>query len=108
MSITINLKYHGEDGATRAFAQEMVESGTVAAIRSEKGNEAYDYYISFDDPETLLLIDQWKDQESLDTHHASPMMAKIAELRDKYDLHMEVQRFAPLDESGQDNEFIRQ
>ncbi len=107
MSITVNLKYLGKKGASRAFAEEMVQSGTVAAIRAEDGNEIYDYYISFDDPDVLLLIDQWHDQAAIDAHHASPMMETIAELRDKYDLHMEAQRFAPLDGGQQDERFMR-
>ena len=52
-----------------------------------------EYYTPFDDPETVLLIDSWESQEAIDVHHASPMMAKIAELREKYDLHMTVERF---------------
>lgn len=107
MSITVNLRYLGKNGAARAFAEEMVRSGTVAAIRAEDGNEAYDYYISLDDPDMLLLIDQWRDQAAIDAHHASPMMETIAKLRDKYDLHMEAQRFTPLDGGQQDDRFIR-
>lgn len=107
MSITVNLKYCGKDGAARAFAEEMTQSGTVAAIRAEEGNEAYDYYVSFDDPEVLLLVDQWRDQAAIDAHHASPMMKTIAGLRDKFDLRMEVQRFTPLNDEAQDEGFIR-
>ena len=51
------------------------------------------------DPETVLLIDCWEDQASLDRHHASPMMSTIAALREKYDLHMRVERFI-RDENG--------
>lgn len=40
------------------------------------------------DPETVLLIDIWKDQESIDIHHATPMMKTIVSLREKYDLHI--------------------
>ena len=40
-----------------------------------------------------MLIDSWSDQEAIDVHHASPMMKQLAELRDKYDLHMTVERF---------------
>ena len=46
-----------------------------------------------DDEETVLLIDSWTDQEALDKHHASPMMTRITELREKYDLHMKVERY---------------
>jgi len=107
MSITINIHYHGTDGAAQAFAREMTESGTVAAIRAEDGNEAYEYYQPLDDPETVLLIDRWRDQAALDVHHASPMMATIAALRDKYDLHMEVRQFADATGAAGDAQFIR-
>ena len=107
MSITVNILYHGQGGSAQAFAERMVASGTVAAIRAEDGNEVYEYYQPLDDPNAILLIDRWRDQESLDAHHASPMMAKIAELRDRYDLHMAVRRYADLDEPAGDAQFIR-
>ena len=93
MSMTVHLYYKGKDGAALKFVEEMESSGTADAIRSEEGNLRYDYFIPVKDPETVLLIDSWKDQASLDIHHASPMMAVIAALRDKYDLHMEAERF---------------
>lgn len=83
MSITVNIYYTGVDGTARAFAAEMVSSGTVDAIRSEEGNLRYEYFQPLDDPRTVLLIDSWRDQAAIDAHHASPMMAKIAELRSK-------------------------
>ena len=107
--ITVNLYYTGTDGSARAFAEEMVSSGTVAAIRAEDGNVRYEYFFPMEDPETVLLIDQWRDQEAIDVHHASSMMAQIAALREKYDLHMKVERFAS-DDSGlpeQDMKFIK-
>ena len=107
--ITVNLYYTGTGGSARAFAEEMVQSGTVAAIRAEDGNLRYEYFFPMDDPETVLLIDQWRDQEAIDVHHASPMMGKIAALREKYDLHMKVERFVS-DDSGlpeKDMKFIK-
>ena len=107
--ITVNLYYTGTNGSARAFAEEMVQSGTVAAIRAEDGNVRYEYFFPMDDPETVLLIDQWRDQAAIDVHHASPMMAQIAALREKYDLHMRVERFVS-DDSGfpeKDMKFIK-
>ena len=109
MSLTVNLFYTGTNGSARAFAKEMVDSGTVAAIRAEDGNERYDYFQSLDDPETVLLIDQWRDQEAIDAHHASPMMKTLADLREKYDLHMSVRRYVDDDTMpASDQGFIRQ
>ena len=93
MAITVNLYYTGKDGAARRFAQEMVDTGVVDQIRAEEGNLRYEYFFPMDDPETVLLIDQWRDQAALDFHHKSPMMAKIAALRDKYHLRLRVERY---------------
>ena len=105
--ITVNLRYTGTNGNARAFAEEMTASGTVDLIRAEPGNLRYEYYQSLDDPETILLIDSWKDQAAIDAHHASAMMATIAELREKYDLHMIVERFVSIEDNAGDERFIR-
>lgn len=39
-----------------------------------------------DDPEGLLLIDSWENQEALSRYHSSPAMKEAAALREKYDL----------------------
>ena len=93
MSLTINIYYKGKNGKARMFAEEMVSTGLVDRVRAEKGNEKYEYFFPMDDPETVLLIDRWNDQEALDMHHKSPMMKEISELRSKYDLHMRIEQF---------------
>lgn len=110
MSILVHLYYTGKDGNARKFAEEMESSGTAGLIRQEAGNEGYDYFFPRGDSETVLLIDKWKDQASLDLHHASPMMGTIARLREKYDLHMRVERYV-TDEGGvpeRDAAFLRE
>ena len=108
MSITINIYYSGKNKNARKFAEEMSSSGIVDAIRAESGNLRYEYFFPMDDEETVLLIDSWKDQAALDAHHASDMMARIAELRDKYDLHMKVERYASDESEECDKSFIRE
>ena len=107
--LTVNLYYTGANGSARVFAEEMTRSGIVSAIRAEDGNLRYEYFFPMDDPETVLLIDQWRDQAAIDAHHASPMMARIAALREKYDLHMRAERFLS-DDAGlpeRDLKFIK-
>ncbi|MCD7769863.1 MAG: antibiotic biosynthesis monooxygenase [Oscillospiraceae bacterium] len=107
MSLTVNLYYTGANGNARKFADEMESSGVASAIRAEKGNLRYDYFIPVADPETVLLIDSWESQDALDAHHASPMMEQIATLREKYDLHMSVERYISSDDDNRDNKWIR-
>lgn len=109
MSITVNIYYSGENGNARKFAEEMEKSGTAKLIRNEEGNIRYEYFIPLNDAETVLLIDSWKDQKSIDEHHASTMMKTIIQLREKYDLHMKVERFVS-DTNGipdSDTKFIK-
>ena len=110
MAITVNLYYTGTNGNARKFAEEMESSGTADKIRAESGNIKYEYYFPMNDPETVLLIDAWESQEAIDIHHASPMMHTIAALRDKYDLHMRVERYVSDGEyeAGKDSKFIRE
>ena len=110
MAVTVNIYYSGVNGNARKFAEEMVSSGIVNDIRAQDGNLKYEYFFPMDDEETVLLIDSWENQQSIDIHHASPMMAKIIALREKYDLHMKVERYV-TDEAGipeTDKTFIKE
>ena len=104
--ITVHLFYRGSNGSAAAFAKEMEASGIAAAIRKETGCLRYQYFLPLDDPETILLIDSWTDQAAIDAHHATPMMAQLAALREKYDLHMTAERFVS-ESLGTDEQFIR-
>ena len=109
MAITVNIYYTGENGSARKFAEEMTSSGTVRDIRAEEGNLRYEYFLPLEDQETVLLIDSWRDQASIDAHHASPMMGEVTSLREKYNLHMKVERYLSDEEgfSPEDKAFIR-
>lgn len=97
MSITVNIYYTGRNGGARKFAEEMTESGIVADVRTEDGNERYEYFFPMNDPGTVLLIDKWRNQHAIDAHHKSEMMKKIAALREKYKLKMRVERFTEIE-----------
>ena len=110
MALTVNIYYSGTGGNARKFAEEMLSSGIVDEIRAEEGNLKYEYFFPMNDNETLLLIDSWENQDALDKHHASPMMQKIVDLREKYNLTMRVERYI-TDEAGipdKDKVFIKE
>ena len=109
-AITVNIYYTGSDGSARKFVEEMEFSGTADAVRNEEGNLRYDYFFSASDPETVLLIDSWSSQEAINAHHATSMMQTISDLREKFDLHMTVERYTK-DEQGMpasDQSFVRE
>ena len=97
MSLTVHIYYRGENGAAKRFAEEM----------TSRGNLQYEYFYSVEDEETVLLVDRWENQAALDAHHETQMMRRIMELREKYDLHMRVERMLS-DETGRtDGRYVR-
>ena len=105
--LTVIITYKGELDNLKHFVDEMFSSGTVDNIRKEEGNMRYEYFFPLNDNNRLILIDSWKDQESLDRHHASNMMSIIIKLRNKYNLHMEVEKYISIDATNNDISFIR-
>ena len=94
--ITIHLFYTGKNGNAKRFMEDMNALGIADRVRAEEGNLRYEYYIPADDPETVLLIDCWKNQAALDTHHSLPIMQEIMYLRDKYQLSAHAEKFLAL------------
>lgn len=107
MAITVNIYYKGINGNAKKFVEEMVASGIVEDIRNEDGNLRYEYFYPRDDEETVLLIDSWKNQQSLDIHHSTAMMSKIMQLREKYNLHMHAERYISDSENENDEKYLR-
>lgn len=101
------LSYTGKNGAAQKYVEEMESSGIADRIRQQSGNLRYEYFQPLDDPETIVLIDTWKDQAALDADHDSPMMKELAQLRDKYDLHMTAERYISEELPDQDKGFLR-
>ena len=95
--LSINIRYTGPKGAAKKYVKEMEQSGIAARIRAVEGCIRYDYFFPADDPDGLLLIDEWADQAALDRYHASSMMKEAAALREKYKLGgRQIRMFNPL------------
>ena len=84
----------------------MVSLGIVDQIRNEEGNIRYEYFFPLEDPNSVLLVDSWINQEALDKHHQLPLMKEIVKSREKYDLHMEVEKYQSIVDD-RDEKYIR-
>ena len=95
--LCINIRYSAESGNVQKYVEEMEKSGIADKIRSIEGCIRYDYFFPADDPNALLLIDEWADQEALNRYHSSPVMQEAAALREKYQLGgRQVRMFRPI------------
>ena len=104
--LTVLIRYKGKEENVKHFVQEMISSGIVGQIRNEEGNIRYEYFFPLDDPNSVLLVDSWINQEALDKHHQLPLMKEIVKKKKKYDLHMEVEKYQSIVDD-RDEKYIR-
>ena len=55
---TIYVRFDCLPGKREAFLEKMKETGILEAVRGEDGCHKYDYYLSEEDPNELLLLEQ--------------------------------------------------
>lgn len=67
-----------------AFHKAILDGNIQDASRAEAGNISYDYFLSLDSKDELLLVEKWTDQASLDLHRTYPHFAQVQALRKIY------------------------
>ena len=82
--LNIYVKYTAKEGCREKFLREIVEQGILTAIRNEDGCIMYDYYLSAQDENVVLLLEQWVSEEHQRIHMQQPHMKTLMELKDKY------------------------
>lgn len=82
--IVLNVTYSCRPGKRDAFLDAIKAEGLDAASRSEAGNSKYDYYASTQDPDELLLIEHWQDEDALKTHFEQPHFKRLGEIKDEF------------------------
>ena len=93
MALTFNIYFTGEGTQPRDYANEVIEAGLVKQIQEEAGNIRYDFFFHPTDPGTLLLVERWEDQRSIDRHLQLPGIKAIQAIRSKYNLSFKIERF---------------
>lgn len=67
---------------TREELRELVRAeGIDVASRNEKGNFKYEFFMSTEDPDEILLLEHWKDVDAWQHHRTLPHYAKLDEIK---------------------------
>ena len=81
---TIYVKFTCLPGKREAFLQKMQETGVLNEIRNEDGCIRYDYYLSAQDPNELLLVEQWETKQHQQIHITLPHMDRMRKFKGDY------------------------
>ena len=79
--MTLFVKYICKPGCREAFLRQIAARGIDTAIRAEQGCICYDYYLSVQDPDVILLVEKWTEPEAQKIHMTQPHMKALSALK---------------------------
>ena len=91
--IVLHVTYTCHPDQGEQFVKALRDSGLQAAVRGEDGCLQYDYHISCEERDTVVLIEGWRDAAALERHLAQPHMARLRELKGFYALDTKLERY---------------
>lgn len=95
--IVINVTYKCKPELREEFMEMILTEGIDVKSRAEAGNIKYDYYLPCENSDELLLVEKWKDEESLKAHSAQPHFAILGELKAQYVDDTIIEKFVVAD-----------
>ncbi len=92
-SIVLHVTYTCLPGKAQGFVQALKDAGLQAKVHSEEGCLQYDYHLSCEAADTVVLLEHWRDQAALSRHSAQPHMAEIQALKEGFVTATHVERY---------------
>ncbi len=81
---TIYVVFDCYPGKREGFLQRVKDEGVLDAIRAEDGCHRYDYYLSDENENEILLIEAWETKTHQQVHLTQPHMETLRGFKDEY------------------------
>ena len=91
--IVLHVTYTCKPGTAEAFVRTIKERGIQQQIRAEEGCLQYDYHISCEKPDTVVLLGRWQDEATLRAHTTGSAIQAVGAVKEDYVLHVDLLRF---------------
>ena len=83
-TLTLYVRYLAKPGCRETFLRQLTTEGIVDAIRREDGCLRYDYFLSVQNADEILLVEQWQTEEQQQAHLRTPHMDQLRQLKSEY------------------------
>lgn len=93
MKKVLIVSYHCKKGKREAFLSAVQSEGIDRASQEEAGNLRYRYFRSIDDPDLLLLLETWKDEDAFQQHCAAAHFQRLGEIKKQFVDQTEMEKF---------------
>ena len=91
--IALIVTYKCKPGMREEFLEAIIAEGIDVACRADEGNLKYDYYMSTDNDDEMLLVEKWRDAASIKLHNEQPHFKRIMEIKDEFLEETTVEKF---------------
>lgn len=95
--LTFLVTYTAKPGRRETFLRALSARGLPETIRAEAGCLQYDYYLSIENADEILLMERWSSSEAQQTHLRQPHMAQVRELKEQYVENTTLRKLAEVD-----------
>lgn len=92
-NIILHVYYRCKSGMAEDFVRAIKDSGVQALVRAEDGCMQYDYHLSLEDNDTVVLLEKWRDGEALATHMQQPHMETLKEFKSRFVQDTAIERY---------------
>lgn len=83
-TLTLYVRYLAKPGCRETFLRQLTTQGIIDAIRREDGCLRYDYFLSVQNEDEILLVEQWQTEEQQQAHLRTPHMDQLRQLKREY------------------------
>lgn len=81
--LKLSVNYFAKPGRREEFLRRVVEEGILTAIRREEGCLRYDYYLSCQNEDEILLLEAWDTDEHQRIHMEQEHMKRLRAIKDE-------------------------
>lgn len=76
--------YKLKENSADEFMKALYDENIPQNVRRENGCLGYDYFISADKKDSVVLLEKWETKEAQAVHLSQPRMNRLREIKDKY------------------------
>ena len=77
----MNVFYKMAPGTRDAFLKDLLDNRISECAKAIPGCVQYQYMVPADNPDLLVLMEKWENEDARQIHMAAPHFAKIQELK---------------------------
>ena len=81
--LKLSVNYLAKPRRREEFLRRVVEEGILTAIRREEGCLRYDYYLSCQNEDEILLLEAWDTDEHQRIHMEQEHMKRLRAIKDE-------------------------